>query len=1144
MKPLLPISLMLACIAFNMNAQVIHVPSDQSTIQAGIDSASNGDTVLVAEGTYFENINFLGKAITVASRFILDGDTSHISKTIIDGSQTSDPNYRSVVTMKTGEDTTSVLAGFTITGGRGSRFDYAGSSNTVGGGVAILFCGGKITHNIIEGNNVIDPNGVNAGGGIGALVFKNHTAISRNNTIRNNAGTGWSAGGGAYFEGGRIILEYNRIENNTLTGGNSLAAGGGVGLGPANGDGAIQEMIIRNNLVTGNRVTGTAPWGGGGILIGMPYEVGTITLSNNIISKNYTNQAGGGVFVNEFIPRLNFFNNTVLNNKAELDANSIYLGSNCSDIVMMNNILWSDENPHLDGISVGDKTVSVYAYGNILDKEFSWSESVDAKYNIVADPLVDTVSYAPAADSRSVGRGLDSVQINETWIYPPETDFSGAFRVDISPDEYYDIGAVESPFAKLFPAYNSERVIRVPDEQPTIQAGIDAAAEGDTVLVMEGRYYENIDFKGKAITVASSYILDHEEFYIPRTIIDGSRPEKPDTASVVLMWSGEDTTSVLTGFTITGGKGTEVLDAGYKYLKGGGILIINSGGKIIHNIIEDNYLEPLKTTLGVFFGCGLFVSLNNDHRAVIRNNLIRNNTGNGSDGKGGGTCLAGGGIHFENNTITQNSIRTAWFSWGAGVYWTNIANGSTHKEVIIANNSIIGNRGLSTNSWGQGAGITVWGGFPDDIVTVFNNVIRDNYSRGTGGGLLLGDTRAVVFNNTIYMNEATAGGNSVNVGLPEAGPSNYSDIVLYNNIIWSDADNGHQDFILNPLNNYTINASNNTLREPFIEEEKVTGQFNKVMEPLFQPGSYELAEYGPGIGWGIDSLEVDGTWYYAPSTDMAGNPRPHPVDSFVDLGAYESPFTGNLVYIPDENFLAALVNKGVDTSGDGRISFPEAEAVTSIDVHSKYITDVTGIEAFINIDTFDCSYNRLTTLDISGNTSIMDLNCRNNRLTSLDISKSNALVALDCRTNLLTNLDISRNTLLESINLQNMTTLCEVCVWELPFPPANVYVETAGSPNICFDTICNGTCDETGIDENVTTGISIYPNPANDLLTIETEKSGPHSIEITSLNGQLVYSATMEGDTHRIDMTPFSKGAYIIRIMSEETVTTRKVIKL
>ena len=101
-------------------ADILNVPLNFSSIQNAIDSAQAGDTVLVAEGTYYENINFKGKAITVASHFVLDQDTSYISKTIIDGSKHSDPDSGSVVYMISGEDTTSVLIGFTITGGNGT----------------------------------------------------------------------------------------------------------------------------------------------------------------------------------------------------------------------------------------------------------------------------------------------------------------------------------------------------------------------------------------------------------------------------------------------------------------------------------------------------------------------------------------------------------------------------------------------------------------------------------------------------------------------------------------------------------------------------------------------------------------------------------------------------------------------------------------------------------------------------------------------------------------------------------------------------------------------------------------------------------------------------------------------------------------
>ncbi len=165
-----------------MQASTINVPADQPTIQAGINAAANGDTVLVAPGTYSENINFSGKAITVKS-------SGGAAVTIIDGG-----NSGTVVSFETGETNSSVLSGFTIQHGSGSGvYTYFASpviqenriiNNTAsfGGGLYILGAStGKIVRNTITGNNG------GAGGAI-ALFAAGNVLIEDNLIYKNNGG--------------------------------------------------------------------------------------------------------------------------------------------------------------------------------------------------------------------------------------------------------------------------------------------------------------------------------------------------------------------------------------------------------------------------------------------------------------------------------------------------------------------------------------------------------------------------------------------------------------------------------------------------------------------------------------------------------------------------------------------------------------------------------------------------------------------------------------------------------------------------------------------------------------------------------------------------------------------------------------------
>jgi N-acetylneuraminic acid mutarotase len=273
------------------------------------------------------------------------------------------------------------------------------------------------------------------------------------------------------------------------------------------------------------------------------------------------------------------------------------------------------------------------------------------------------------------------------------------------------------------------------------------------------------------------------------------------------------------------------------------------------------------------------------------------------------------------------------------------------------------------------------------------------------------------------------------------------------------------------------------------------------------------------------------------------------------------------VTIPDTAFLYALIEEGVDTNEDSLISYAEAEAILSLDVRESGISDMTGMEAFINLDSLicsenqidsldvsnntalkllDCSVNQLASLDVSENAALTSLLCSNNQLTTLDVSKNIALEVLGCDGNQLTSLDISNNNLIGSgdfdyteLNLAANPSLKYVCVWTIPFPPAGVIIDTTGSPNVYFTTNCTMDIEGSNIS-----GLTIFPNPTNDMLTIETVYSGHYVIEITSLNGQQVLKGEMEGTTRQIDLSSFQKGVFFITIRSRDIVTTRKIMKL
>jgi hypothetical protein len=147
----------------------------------------------------------------------------------------------------------------------------------------------------------------------------------------------------------------------------------------------------------------------------------------------------------------------------------------------------------------------------------------------------------------------------------------------------------------------SATVINIPDDYLTIQEGIDASTDGDTVLVQPGTYVENVNFNGHNIVLGSLFLTTGDTSYISQTIIDGD-----SSGSVVTFENGEGPATIVTGFTIQngsaewGGGGIACWDACAPLIKnnviiendaeiaGGGIWCIASSPALVSNFIGYN----------------------------------------------------------------------------------------------------------------------------------------------------------------------------------------------------------------------------------------------------------------------------------------------------------------------------------------------------------------------------------------------------------------------------------------------------------------------------------------------------------------------------------------------------------------------------
>ena len=116
-----------------------------------------------------------------------------------------------------------------------------------------------------------------------------------------------------------------------------------------------------------------------------------------------------------------------------------------------------------------------------------------------------------------------------------------------------------------------------------------------------------------------------------------------------------------------------------------------------------------------------------------------------------------------------------------------------------------------------------------------------------------------------------------------------------------------------------------------------------------------------------------------------------------------SSFDGSVVSVGDANSMG----NGID--GDHLVTTAKISGLTHLTINNLNIEDLTGIEDFTSLESLKCSYNQLSSLNISSNTALFSLECNNNQLTNLDVTNNVSLTGMRVQNNLLTTLDLSKN---------------------------------------------------------------------------------------------------------------------------------------
>ncbi|MBT4407658.1 MAG: hypothetical protein HOC79_07290, partial [Euryarchaeota archaeon] len=555
-------------------------------------------------------------------------------------------NIQTAINATTDGDTVSVAAGTYV-----ENINFNGKNIVVLGenmettiidgnqaGRVVTFENGEGETAVLSGftiqNGYLYTDGLNGGGvsisnaspTLKNLIVKNCTAFygggifvsyssSLLDSIKVFNNTSQSNGGGVYLDYSNAVLNNVSIYNNT-----TVSGGHAAGLFINNDYQDTSSPKIIQSLIEGN----TADYGAGAIYMD---ACNPIFYKTNIINNvgGWQSIANpGGVFVTG-TSNASFTNCIIQDNsddEIEIDPNG-----NPSFV----SIYYSNVEGGQDSIVTNDNGTVTWGDGNI-DVDPMFVDTANGNYHLLATSQLINAGHPDSLDSDGSRADMGA--------YPYLNNYSGpTWYIAESGNDTTATGASNDPFR-------------------SIQSGINFSSDDDSVTVTAGTYVENINYNGKNIAVIGE---DRET-----TIIDGD-----SSGSVVTFANGEDSTAVLSGFTIQNGSGFLYSS---ETTQGGGIYIYFSNPVLENLIIQNN---------SATYGGGVHTAWS----APVLNNLtISGNDASGPGGRGGGLYIeaAQDGMTIDHTNIYGNTAT----SFGGGVYvYKNQYATPQFSNVTITNNT-------------------------------------------------------------------------------------------------------------------------------------------------------------------------------------------------------------------------------------------------------------------------------------------------------------------------------------------------------------------------------------------------------------------------------------------------------------------------